>query len=57
MMVRNQDVQKKAQAEIDGLVGRGRLPTFENMSDLPYTRAVVWETMRCMPSVPSCKSI
>ena len=40
------DVQKKAQAEIDALVGPNRLPDFEDRPSLPYINAVVKEVMR-----------
>lgn len=30
------DVMRKAQAEIDSVVGRDRLPTFEDRARLPY---------------------
>lgn len=32
------DVMRKAQAEIDSVVGRDRLPTFEDRARLPYVR-------------------
>ncbi|KAG1855195.1 cytochrome P450 [Suillus subalutaceus] len=35
------DVQKKAQAEIDAVVGPDRLPTFTDRDSLPYTDALV----------------
>ncbi|KAG8897260.1 hypothetical protein FRC00_004625, partial [Tulasnella sp. 408] len=46
-------VQEKAQAEIDRIVGHDRLPTFEDQEDMPYLRAVVLETLRWSPSVPT----
>jgi cytochrome P450 len=39
------EVQKKAQAEIDAVVGPGRLPEFEDRPFLPYINAVVKELM------------
>jgi cytochrome P450 len=45
-MVLFPDVQKKAQAEIDSVVGIGRLPTFADQPDLPYVNAVVTEVLR-----------
>ncbi|KAG9048571.1 hypothetical protein FS837_012512 [Tulasnella sp. UAMH 9824] len=46
-------VQEKAQAEIDRVVGRDRLPTFNDQQDLPYLHALVLEALRWGPSVPS----
>ncbi|KAG1823196.1 cytochrome P450 [Suillus variegatus] len=40
------DVQKKAQAEIDLVVGPDRLPTFADRDSLPYTDALVKEVLR-----------
>lgn len=40
------DVQRKAQAEIDSVVGQHRLPSFADYDKLPYVGAVVKEAMR-----------
>jgi hypothetical protein len=40
------DVQRKAQAEIDAVVGNDRLPTFADSPDLPYVNAIVTEVLR-----------
>ena len=40
------EVQKKAQAEIDAVVGPDRLPEFEDRPSLPYINAVIKEMMR-----------
>ena len=40
------EVQKKAQAEIDAVVGQNRLPDFHDRPSLPYINAVVKETSR-----------
>ncbi|KAF8893737.1 cytochrome P450 [Mucidula mucida] len=45
-MLLNPDVQKKAQAEIDDVVGGDRLPTFNDREHLPYVNAVVTELLR-----------
>ena len=43
------EVQIKAQAEIDRVVGRDRLPTLEDRKDLPYIDRIVWESLRWNP--------
>ena len=40
------EVQKKAQAEIDTVVGPNRLPDFHDRPSLPYINAVVKELLR-----------
>lgn len=40
------DVQRKAQAEIDGLFGLPRLPTAADREKLPYVSALVKEAIR-----------
>ncbi|KAF5374224.1 hypothetical protein D9758_004661 [Tetrapyrgos nigripes] len=45
-------VMKKAQAEIDAVVGRDRLPTFEDRDHLPYIQAIVKEVLRWRPVAP-----
>ncbi|TCD66655.1 hypothetical protein EIP91_001073 [Steccherinum ochraceum] len=45
-------VQRRAQAELDRVVGSGRLPTWTDFDNLPYIRATVMETMRWMPVSP-----
>ncbi|KAG2353725.1 cytochrome P450, partial [Suillus spraguei] len=40
------DVQKRAQAEIDAVVGPDRLPSFADRDSLPYTEALVKEVFR-----------
>ncbi|KAI0792996.1 cytochrome P450 [Irpex lacteus] len=46
------DVLRRAQAEIDAVVGRERVPTFEDKDNLPYIRAIVRETLRWRPVGP-----
>jgi cytochrome P450 len=40
------EVQKKAQAELDRIVGLGRLPDFSDREDLIYVKALITELMR-----------
>ncbi|KIJ62824.1 hypothetical protein HYDPIDRAFT_113934 [Hydnomerulius pinastri MD-312] len=51
-MVLNPEVQERAQAEIDSVVGTVRLPAFEDRASLPYVEAVLRETLRWHPAVP-----
>jgi len=46
------DVQRKAQAEMDAVVGRDRLPTFADRDALPYVNAICLELYRWLPIVP-----
>ncbi|KDQ07018.1 hypothetical protein BOTBODRAFT_39161 [Botryobasidium botryosum FD-172 SS1] len=45
-MVLYPEVQKRAQAEIDRVVGKDRLPTFEDRAEMPYMDCVVKEILR-----------
>lgn len=51
-MLTNPEAMKKAQKEIDAVVGCGHLPTFEDESSLPYVTAIVKETLRWRDVVP-----
>lgn len=46
------EVQKKAQAEIDAVIGNGRLPEFSDRHALPYINALVKESMRWQSIIP-----
>ncbi|KAJ6573863.1 cytochrome P450 [Mycena vulgaris] len=46
------EVMRKAQREIDAVVGHDRLPTFEDKDSLPYIRAIIKETLRWRPVSP-----
>ncbi|KAF8490143.1 cytochrome P450 [Russula emetica] len=50
-MVAFPEVQHRAQAEIDVVVGRARLPSFADAARLPYVRAVIKEVLRWRPAV------
>ncbi|KAK1454817.1 cytochrome P450 [Colletotrichum melonis] len=46
------DIQKKAQEEIDRVIGSRRLPTTKDRENLPYIEALVKEIMRWHPIGP-----
>ncbi|KAI0674497.1 CyP450 monooxygenase [Trametes maxima] len=46
------DAQKKAQAELDAVVGPHRLPEFSDQKSLPYVSAVIKECLRWHSIVP-----
>jgi cytochrome P450 len=45
-MTAHPELQAKAQAEIDNVVGSGRLPTLADRAQLPFVEAVVLEVYR-----------
>ncbi|EKM55851.1 uncharacterized protein PHACADRAFT_195903 [Phanerochaete carnosa HHB-10118-sp] len=51
-MLKFPDVQRKAQQELDRIVGLGRLPDFEDRGSLPYITAVLRETLCWVPIAP-----
>ncbi|KAG2136722.1 cytochrome P450 [Suillus clintonianus] len=51
-MVLNPEVQGKAHAEINRVVGKNRLPDFNDRPALPYVEAVLRETLRWHPVTP-----
>ncbi|KAJ6508727.1 cytochrome P450 [Mycena sanguinolenta] len=51
-MATHPEVQRKAQTEIDTVVGDHRLPGFEDRSSLPYVEAVYREVLRWRPVLP-----
>lgn len=52
VMVLYPDVMKRAQSEIDAVVGHDRMPAFSDMDQLPYITALVREVMRWKPVTP-----
>lgn len=48
------DVQRKAQEEIDLVVGTTRLPSANDRESLPYVNAVLEEALRWHPIAPLC---
>lgn len=51
-MTMHQDVQAKAQAEIDSYLGGSRLPEVEDRECLPYVNNIVKEVFRWRSVVP-----
>lgn len=54
MMLKHQNLQKKAREEIDRVFTSDRLPTYEDLVNLPYCEALIKETLRIYPPVPLC---
>ncbi|CAH1801461.1 unnamed protein product, partial [Owenia fusiformis] len=46
ILVNHPDVQKNIQAEIDDVIGDGRLPTFADRHNMHYTEAAILEILR-----------
>lgn len=44
------EAQAKGQAEVDRVIGSHRMPTLDDMDQLPYVRACVKETLRWLPT-------
>ncbi|EJT98557.1 cytochrome P450 [Dacryopinax primogenitus] len=51
-MLLHPEIQAKAQAELDRVVGKDRMPTFDDMALLPYCGAIVKEVFRRRPVAP-----
>jgi cytochrome P450 len=49
LLAKHPEVEATLHEEVDRVLG-GRLPTYEDLANLPYTRAVVDETMRLYPA-------
>ena len=52
-MTMNPEIQKKAQEEIDAVVGNTRLPDYDDRPSLPYIEAVYREVLRIDPPAPT----
>ena len=46
------DIQKRAQDEIDRVIGQTRLPKLDDRPSLPYIEAIYRELLRFAPPVP-----
>lgn len=51
-MTLHPDVARKAQAQIDAVVGRNSVPTFSDKTSLPYIEAVTKELLRWSAIAP-----
>ncbi|KAG6907102.1 hypothetical protein DXG01_010515 [Tephrocybe rancida] len=51
-MIHYPEIMRKAQAQIDAVVGRDCVPTFADRVHLPYIRAIVKELLRWRPAGP-----
>ena len=51
-MARNPDIQRRAQEEVDRVVGTDRLPEFSDRDSLPFVHRIIKETLRFAPVAP-----
>ncbi|KAJ7595473.1 cytochrome P450, partial [Mycena floridula] len=51
-MVAFPEIQQKAHAELDRVIGTERMPSLEDFENLPYIQAVIKETHRFRPVLP-----
>ncbi|EIM81797.1 cytochrome P450 [Stereum hirsutum FP-91666 SS1] len=51
-MALNPEKQKRAQAEVDNIVGSDRMPAISDIAQMPYVNLVIKETLRWHPSLP-----
>ncbi|KAF7375498.1 putative monooxygenase [Mycena sanguinolenta] len=51
-MILNPSVQRKAQEEIDRVIGPDRLPVIQDRASLPYVRGLIAEVFRWHPATP-----
>ena len=49
LLSKHPDVERKLHAELDQVLG-GRMPTAQDVPNLPYTRMIIEETMRLYPA-------
>ena len=52
MMIIHPEIQRRAQAELDAVVGPHRLPTLQDRAHLPYLGAIQKEIYRWAAIVP-----
>lgn len=52
-MVLHPEARRKAQHQVDSVVGSSRLPTFDDSNALPYVNAIINEVLRWRPLAPT----
>ncbi|XP_050395453.1 steroid 17-alpha-hydroxylase/17,20 lyase [Patella vulgata] len=52
LLIQHPEIQKKVQAELDQVLDAGQAPTLIDRERLPYTEAVLHESMRLCPVAP-----
>ncbi|KAJ1310605.1 hypothetical protein OPQ81_009136 [Rhizoctonia solani] len=52
-MMLHPEIQQKAQAELDNLIGYSRLPLMEDRHQLPYVNRLIQELLRWCPVLPT----
>jgi len=52
LMITHPNVQRKAQEELDKVIGRNRLPNLDDRESLPYVSALIKEVLRFYPVAP-----
>ncbi|XP_073481313.1 cytochrome P450 2G1-like [Aquarana catesbeiana] len=52
VMIKYPDIQERIQEEIDAVIGTDRLPSMTDRFQMPYTNAVIHETMRYIDLAP-----
>lgn len=56
-MVKYPEVQKKAQEEIQRVIGSDRLPVYEDRASLSYVESVMIEALRLRPPVSTGENL
>ncbi|KAG6898411.1 hypothetical protein C0992_004122 [Termitomyces sp. T32_za158] len=54
-MVLHPECQKRAQEEIDSVIGTGHLPDFSDRESLPYVECILQETLRFVSEIFPCR--